>query len=57
MEIKERLINDLATENAQLRVTLMEARYEIERLNEELKKGGASDEKHDVQLPVGDTSL
>lgn len=44
MDNKERLINDLALENAQLRINNMELNYEIERLikmNQELnEKGG-----------------
>lgn len=44
MDNKERLINDLALENAQLRINNMELKYEIERLtkmNQELnEKGG-----------------
>lgn len=36
MDNKDRLINDLALENAQLRINIMELKYEIERLlNEE----------------------
>lgn len=44
MDNKDRLINDLALENAQLRIDNMELKYEIERLlkvNQELsEKGG-----------------
>ena len=32
MDNKDRLINDLALENAQLRINIMELKYEIERL-------------------------
>ena len=38
MDNKDRLINDLALENAQLRINIMELKYEIERLLNE-KKG------------------
>lgn len=37
MDNKDRLINDLALENAQLRINIMELKYEIERLLSEEK--------------------
>ena len=42
MDNKERLINDLALENAQLRIDIMQLKYEIEKLTaqkEENKDG------------------
>jgi hypothetical protein len=67
METKDRLISDLALENAQLRINLMECNYEIERLGKEVTvlqlnmkealEGGDANEKHDVQLPTGDIDV
>ena len=37
MDNKDRLINDLALENAQLRINIMELKYEIERLQKQEK--------------------
>jgi hypothetical protein len=38
MDIKDKLINDLALENAQLRVSLMESNYVIEAMIEDRKE-------------------
>lgn len=56
MDIKDKLINDLALENAQLRVSLMESNYVIEAMIEDRKERDTI-ENDKLQLLDGTTDL